>query len=58
MLGSDAVYKIEFETLFKRPNKVRFAWTLEAIHTPGHKQTGARNQQRSAGTEIEVIGIE
>jgi outer membrane lipoprotein-sorting protein len=40
MTGSDAVYKIEFETLFKRPDKVRFAWTLEYNHTPGHKQTG------------------
>jgi outer membrane lipoprotein-sorting protein len=40
MTSSDSVYKIEFETLFKRPNKVRFAWTLEFNHTPGHKQTG------------------
>ncbi len=38
--GSDAVDKVEFETLFKRPNKVRFAWTTEYSRTPGYKQTG------------------
>lgn len=31
-------YKIEFETLFKRPGKLRFAWTLEYSHTPGYRQ--------------------
>jgi hypothetical protein len=40
MTGSDTVYTVEFETVFKRPNKVRFAWTSEVNHTPGHKQTG------------------
>ena len=38
--GSDEVYKVEFETLFKRPNKLRFAWTTESSSTPGYKQTG------------------
>jgi outer membrane lipoprotein-sorting protein len=34
----DSDYKIEFETLFKRPDKLRFAWTLEYSHTPGYHQ--------------------
>lgn len=40
MRGSDVVYKVEFETLYKRPNKVRFAWTMEYNRLPGHKQNG------------------
>lgn len=31
-------YRIEFETLFKRPGRLRFEWTLEYSETPGHKQ--------------------
>lgn len=37
---SDAVYRVEFESLFKRPRRLRFAWTMEFSHVPGHKQTG------------------
>jgi len=40
MAGSDTVYTVKFETLFKKPNRVRFAWTSEYSYTPGHKQTG------------------
>lgn len=35
LAGSDATYRIDFETLFKRPNELRFAWTLEYSNAPG-----------------------
>jgi outer membrane lipoprotein-sorting protein len=35
----DSTYTIEFETLFKRPDKLRFAWTQRNNHTPGYKQS-------------------
>jgi hypothetical protein len=33
-------YRVDFETLFKRPGRLRFAWTVEYSETPGHKQSG------------------
>jgi outer membrane lipoprotein-sorting protein len=30
-------YRVEFETLFKRPGKLRFGWNVEYSHKPGHK---------------------
>jgi outer membrane lipoprotein-sorting protein len=32
-------YRVEFETLFRRPGKLRFAWTVEYSETPGHKHS-------------------
>lgn len=31
-------YRIDYETLFKRPGRLRFAWTVEYNQTPGHKE--------------------
>lgn len=36
----DVSYRLEFETLFKRPNKLRFEWTQTYSRVPGHKQKG------------------
>lgn len=33
-------YRVDFETLFKRPGRLRFAWTVEYSETPGYKQSG------------------
>lgn len=38
-LGSTE-YRVDFETLFKRPGKLRFAWTVAYSRLPGKKQTG------------------
>jgi outer membrane lipoprotein-sorting protein len=38
LAGSDASYRVDFETLFKRPNKLRFAWTLQYSHAPGKQR--------------------
>jgi outer membrane lipoprotein-sorting protein len=37
---SDLVFTVKFETLFKRPGRLRFAWTSESNSTPGYVQTG------------------
>ncbi|HSB10462.1 MAG TPA: hypothetical protein VLM38_13320 [Blastocatellia bacterium] len=39
-LPGGGVYAIELETLFKRPGKLRFAWTTQSNLAPGHKQDG------------------
>jgi hypothetical protein len=33
-------HRVEFETLFKRPGRLRFAWTVEYSQPPGYKQSG------------------
>jgi hypothetical protein len=33
-------YSVEFETLFKRPARLRFEWTVERTEPPGLKQHG------------------
>jgi outer membrane lipoprotein-sorting protein len=33
-------YTVEFKTLFKRPARLRFAWTQEYSELPAHKQNG------------------
>jgi outer membrane lipoprotein-sorting protein len=40
LAGNNAVYRIDLETVFKRPNKLRFACTMESSRTPGYKQRG------------------
>lgn len=40
LTDSDASYRVEFETLFKRPNKLRFAWTQRSSRVPRYKQRG------------------
>jgi outer membrane lipoprotein-sorting protein len=38
--GTNGAYEIrvDFETLFKRPRKLRFAWTLQYSYAPGKRQ--------------------
>ena len=38
--GGDRVYTVRFETLFKRPGRLRFAWTQEVDSLPGYQQKG------------------